>query len=141
MSCHDVGRALDSVAKVIMASYDAGEISKETTRKLLMACRKGVYWCDGNELEAVACVENRYCGSCLKKMKTGEPLYSVWSISFELDGKYHFRDLDGEELVSDRLCTECFDKIVFDKTGDTDLGAKERKRIEEHCSEDEWKAE
>lgn len=141
MSCHDVGRALDSVAEVIMKSYDRGEISKEMTRKLLMACRKGVYWCDGNELEAVACVENHYCGACLKKMHTGEPLYSVWDISFALDGKYHFREMDGEELVADRLCTDCFDKILSEKSGDPELGPKERNRIQEKCSEDDWRAE
>lgn len=43
MSCHDIGRGLNSVVKVIIKEYDNGKFSQETAKKLIKACRKGVH--------------------------------------------------------------------------------------------------
>lgn len=37
MSCHDIGRGLSSVVKVILEKLDSGEISANTARDLLYA--------------------------------------------------------------------------------------------------------
>ena len=37
MSCHDIGRGLSSVVKVIFEKLDSGEISADTARDLLYA--------------------------------------------------------------------------------------------------------
>lgn len=66
MSCHDIGRGLSSVVKVILEKLDSGEISADTARDLLYACRKGVHWCDGNENEAMIQMHQMRCGYCLK---------------------------------------------------------------------------
>ena len=65
MSCHDIGRGLSSVVKVILEKLDSGEISANTARDLLYACRKGVHWCDGNENEAMIQMHQMRCGYCL----------------------------------------------------------------------------
>jgi len=40
MSCHDIGRGLSSVVKVILEKLDSGEISADTARDLLYAAAK-----------------------------------------------------------------------------------------------------
>ncbi|MBO5731252.1 MAG: hypothetical protein J6R67_08645 [Treponema sp.] len=67
MSCHDIGRGMDSVTQVVIRMYDAGEINSKTALKLFTALKKGVHWCDGNEYEAVLSIFNCRCGNCLKK--------------------------------------------------------------------------
>ena len=68
MSCHYIGRGLDSVANVVLDLYESQQISKEGAVRLILACRKGVNWCDGNEGEAIAgTVKRGYCGLCFEK--------------------------------------------------------------------------
>jgi hypothetical protein len=57
--------------------YDTGEITIKTALKLFTALRNGVYWCDGNEHEAVRSIFNCRCGNCLKKMKPGEKFFDI----------------------------------------------------------------
>ena len=80
MSCHDIGRGLSSVVKVILEKLDTGEISVDTARDLLYACRKGVHWCDGNENEAMIQMHQMRCGYCLKKCRR-EILYILPTMS------------------------------------------------------------
>ena len=67
MSCHNIGRGLNSVTEVVMELFFRGKISEEAMKKLVTACRKGVHWCDGNETEAIECIRDNYCGSLLVK--------------------------------------------------------------------------
>lgn len=146
MSCHNIGEGLNSVAEVVLKLFDEGKISKDVFKELIFSCRSGVHWCDGNEPEAVECIRNNRCACCLKKLQPGEPLYSIWDISFETDRNYKIYELEDKEedgcLVADRLCTNCFDKILAEKSGDNTLGAKERKYIEENAraNTDRWQA-
>ena len=139
MSCHDIGRGLNSVTKVVMELFDTGKISEDVMRELVKACREGVYWCDGNEAEAIECIRENHCGSCFKKLGENEELFSIWDISIEADRKCKIGDLDDEGLISDRLCKDCFDKLLAKKSGERDLGSKERNRIKEDYSEEHWK--
>ncbi len=141
MSDHAIGEGLNSVAEVVMKLLKEGEISEEAARKLLVACRKGVHWGDGNEYEAIACIREGYCGKCLRKMKSGEELYSIWDVSSDTDEKYNMYNLDSNNVVSDRLCSSCFDELLAQKSGDENLGCKERKYIKEEYGENRCKVE
>lgn len=139
MSCHNIGRGLNSVTEVVMELFFSGKISEEAMKKLVTACRKGVHWCDGNETEAIECIRDNYCGSCLKKMNEGEELFSIWDISFKAYRECKIRKLDDEGLISDRLCVDCFDKLLAKKSGEKDLGSIEREQIKQDYGEEHWK--
>lgn len=60
MSCHNIGRGMDSVVVQVIKLLEENEISKEAARKIIIACRNEVYWCDGNEYEAVESINRCY---------------------------------------------------------------------------------
>lgn len=128
MSCHDIGRGMNSVVEVAIDMYDDGELSLEAARKIIAAARKGVHWCDGNEYEAVDCIRECRCGRCLKKMAPGDSLYSVWRLSDAIPQKYSVLEMSSEPLASDAMCEECFDIVLGRHTGDPAAGPAERKR-------------
>jgi len=144
MSCHDIGRGINTIVERIVELYDEGKYSTETARDLIATSRNGVHWCDGNEDEAVECIRRCRCGRCLKKMKAGEYLFSVWDVSSEVKNVYKIMDIednDGDELASDKLCEECF-KIVMNKyCNDPTAGEREMKYILEHEKEEHYLAE
>ena len=43
MSCHDIGRGMDSITQVVIKMYDAEEITSKTALKLFSALKSGVY--------------------------------------------------------------------------------------------------
>ena len=49
-------------------------------------------------------------------------------------------DTEPEILASEGLCSSCFDIVINRFLGDENAGQRERKYIEEHRSEKEWKA-
>ena len=104
MSCHDIGRGMDSVTQVVIKMYDAGEITIKTALKLFTALKKGVYWCDGNENEAVQSIFNCRCGNCLKKMKTGEKLFNIYDSPSGIEKKF----LRYFEKLQRKLCRLAF---------------------------------
>ena len=145
MSCHDIGRGLNTVTKKVIELYDLGCYSTETARDLIATARNGVHWCDGNEYEAVACIRRCRCGRCLKKMKPGEYLFSVWDVPYSVPKSEEIIDCehieDEKPLASDGLCEECFDIILGKHCNDLTAGERERKYIMEHCDEDEYLVE
>ena len=136
MSCHDVGRALNSVTEVVIQMYDNAQISREQALTLFTALKKGVNWCDGNEPEAIASIFCERCGNCLRKMNEGEKFYSMLDCHSELRGK--FRELYKKDHASWYFCTECFDKIVQELSNGKIKGESERKYIEENQSEENF---
>ena len=131
MSCHDIGRGMNSVVKVAIDMYDDGELSLEAARKIIAAARKGVHWCDGNEYEAVDCIRECRCGRCLKKMAPGDFLYSVWRLSDAIPQKYSVLEMSSEPLAFDTMCEECFDLVLGRHTRNPASGPEERKRQKE----------
>ena len=129
MSCHDIGRGMNSVVKVTIELYDAGKINRESTIKVIRACANGVNWCDGNRDEATDYIRRCRCGRCLKMVPEGEKLYSVWDVSHDVPRRYDIDDDFG--LASDGLCEECFDLVLNQHCGDQSAGERERKYIEE----------
>lgn len=73
MSCHDVGRALNSVGAVVLGMYDKGRIPLEEARELLVATRLGVHWCDGNEYEAVDELSKTTADIACASWRSGHP--------------------------------------------------------------------
>lgn len=137
MSCHDIGKGLSSVVKVILEKLDSGEISVDTARDLLYACRKGVHWCDGNENEAMIQMHQMRCGYCLKKLSEGDAIYSLYDISYSFETEHHNEIRAIDAMIADYfLCRECFEKL-FDTIAPC-IGAEQRKYIEEKRSEDCW---
>ena len=129
MSCHDIGRGMNSVVKVTIELYDAGKIDKESTAKIIRACAHGVNWCDGNEYEATDYIRKCRCGRCLKMVPKGEKLYSVWDVSSDVPRPERIeRDF---QLALDGLCEECFDIVLNERCGNPNAGERERKRMEE----------
>ena len=110
MSCHDVGRALNSVGAVVLGMYDKGRIPLEEARELLVATRLGVHWCDGNEYEAVDELSKNHCGHCLRKLEVGAPLYDVDDVSCDVPDRYRMYDHPELLIASGYLCPECFDR-------------------------------
>lgn len=49
MSCHSIGRGMNSVVKVVISLVDERKIEIEPAKEIIEACKKGVNWCDGNQ--------------------------------------------------------------------------------------------
>lgn len=135
MSCHDIGRGMNSVVDKVIVLLDDGYVSLEAARAIIAACRKGVYWCDGNEYEAVASIRRCRCGKCLKVIKEGKPLFSVWDLPYDFPDVGHILDKGEIVYATDGFCETCFDEVLADHCGDADAGPKMRKYIMEHCGE------
>jgi hypothetical protein len=132
MSCHDIGRGMDSVTQVVIRMYDAGEINSKTALKLFTALKKGVHWCDGNEYEAVLSIFNCRCGNCLKKMKLGEKFFNIYDApSGVTENSYDILRNYKEDHAGWRFCTECFDKIINTVSNGNYSGEDARKYIEQ----------
>ena len=127
MSCHDIGRGLNSVVKVVMKLYDLNKISFEAAKKIIIACKNGVGWCDGNEYEAIDYIVNCRCGRCLKMVPKGQKLYDIINTSSEIDGWDIIKKMD---LISYCLCDECFDQVFAEYFGDPSIAQSEKNHIE-----------
>ena len=99
MSCHDIGRGMDSVARIVAEMYTNGEITKEVAFRLFYALRKGVHWCDGNEDEATASISNMLCGRCLKVYEEDDGIVDVWDTIGDLHSKVRYNNDNGNKYV------------------------------------------
>ena len=133
MSCHDIGRGLNSVVRKTIKLMDQGEISKNAAKEIINTCRKGVYWCDGNEHEAVDYIRDCVCGRCMKKLPKGEKMYSIYSVSWDILSRH---ELD-KGLAGDKLCKSCFDIVLENHCKDAERGPKEREYIDENWPEED----
>lgn len=87
MSCHNIGRGMDSVTKVVAQMYINNEITKDVAFRLFKALRKGVNWCDGNEYEATESISEVLCGRCLKQYSDGEKPVNLYYAEDVLNSK------------------------------------------------------
>ena len=83
MSCHNIGKGMNSVVNVVINLYDKGKISREATREIIAQCQDGVGWCDGNDYEAVECIADCRCGRCLRLVPEGEFLFNLWEVPYD----------------------------------------------------------
>jgi len=126
MSCHSIGRGMNSVVRTVMSLMDQEKISKEAAKTIIRCCAKSVNWCDGNEVEATDYIRRCICGRCMKMIPAGEKLYSVYNVSKDVPNRYHLCD----HLAADGLCEECFDIVLNEHCNDSSAGERERKNIE-----------
>ena len=110
MSCHDIGRGLDSVTIVVLDQYEKGQLSKRAAKHIIRACRKGVHWCDGNEDEAMEETRDRgYCGLCIEKSDRLQNVYDASSVVSK-----GFDDDYDDIAVHQWLCPNCI-KLLSDE--------------------------
>ena len=134
MSCHDIGRGMNSVVRTTITLMEQEKISKSAAKTIIACCAESVNWCDGNPYEATAYISKCLCGNCMNRIPAGKKLYSVYDLSGEVSNRYKIAYL----LANDRLCDECFDTVVNNYCNDHEAGARERKYIEEHCKPEEY---
>lgn len=68
MSCHNIGKGMNSVVEVVIDLFECDKIDLNACKEIIRACKQGVHWCDGNSEEAIACISESYCGNCLKRI-------------------------------------------------------------------------
>ncbi len=110
MSCHNIGRGLNSVSKVVLELYEGNELSKSAVIRLIRACRRGVNWCDGNEYEAVdAVIEAGYCGLCFEKKGN---LSSAFENGLQYPEKYDIFSAYELTAAHNYLCEDCKKRMI-----------------------------
>lgn len=110
MSCHDIGRGMDSVGAVVIELFESKQVSKDAAVRLILACRKGVNWCDGNEDEAIeTVVEEGYCGLCFEKNKG---LSNVYDNDLGYPDMYKVFDHYDKTAAHFFLCPKCKEKVI-----------------------------
>lgn len=119
MSCHNIGRGVNTIVKSVLELYDKKEISFKAAKKLIIKSRDAVNWCDGNYNEALECMEaseNIRCSCCLEK-KNKEDLLNVYDLPEELYEKYGFLENEGygDKIVSRFVCRDCANKMDKEK--------------------------
>lgn len=120
---------------LVVGLMDDGDISVKAARAIIAKCRKGVYWCDGNESEAIACIRRCRCGKCLEFIEEGKPLFSIWDLPYGFPDADTILDQEKMEYATDGFCESCFDEVLAAHCDDESIGPKMRKYIMEHCDE------
>lgn len=101
MSCHRIGLGMNSVVEKSIEMFENEEIGLNACKKIIVACRNGIYWCDGNEDEAIACIIDCYCGNCLRK----------------LHQEHRIRvDRNRYDVVTHYLCEDCYQHLVYEES-------------------------
>jgi len=110
MSCHDIGHGMNAVSKTVLDLYESGQISRESTVKLICALRKGVHWCDGNEDEAIReTVARGYCGLCFEKR---EGLSNIFDNNLGYPERFNvFKKYDSTSAHF-YLCPDCRRRVM-----------------------------
>ena len=101
MSCHNIGKGMNSVVEVVVDLFERDEIDLNACKEIIRACKQGVYWCDGNSEEAIACINENYCGNCLKRIDYEE---KIRVSSFR----------ENYQCVTRYLCKDCYRRLVYE---------------------------
>ncbi|MEQ2626963.1 hypothetical protein AAAY24_09995 [Faecalibacillus faecis] len=52
-----------------------------------------MHWCDGNSEEAIACINENYCGNCLKRIDHEETIrFSAYQKDYQCVTRYLCKD-------------------------------------------------
>lgn len=120
MSCHDIGRGMNNVVSYVMDLYRADRLDKRTAKEIISVARTSVYFCDGNEGEAVRCME-RTCGCCLRAAAEDEDMLNIYlqdrchdlksdQIEKMIMDPRNFQDIEFQSC-SFWVCPSCFERI------------------------------
>lgn len=130
MSCHDIGRGMNSVVQVVLEMMDDGEIDKLSAKKIIHACAKDVHWCDGNEDEATASMVRCRCGNCMETIPKGEKIFSWrYTTNKTYEKMLDWQEQEGHLLASEGLCEKCFDQIINEACQDENAASREKEYI------------
>jgi hypothetical protein len=109
MSCHYIGAGLNTVTEKALELYDGGKIQFDDVKELLRSIKKAVNWCDGNEMEALECIEDCRCSRCLKETN------KIFDLNNVKDGYISFDDLtrfyEGEGALTYYVCEDCYKEL------------------------------
>ena len=110
MSCHQIGRAMGSVAAVTLNLYDQKQIEYDPCMRILIACARGINYCDGNTYEEYdGMVNEGRCGWCLEK---GKELGNLFEIYDGDNATYRIiHEWWRTKLAHPYLCPECLEKF------------------------------
>ena len=101
---------MNAVSQTVLDLYEEKQISKESTMRLILACRKGVHWCDGNENEAMEeVVERGYCGMCFEKTME---LTNVYENDLCYPNCYKVFDDYDNTAAHYWLCPNCKNRVI-----------------------------
>lgn len=144
MSCHDIGKGLNSVVKVVTKLFDEETISLNVARDIIYSCRRAVHYCDGNEDEAIESIYDNRCGKCLCKMKNDEYLFNVYHMfTFSCRGE-NMPDVErimnngNVKLASPKLCEKCFKEAINEYYKDENAGQKMIDYYIKHLDRDDY---
>lgn len=98
MGCHRIGLGMNSVIKETLDMFENEEIGLNACKKIIIACKNGVYWCDGDENDAIIGMDE-YCGNCLRRFSVDELI--------KMNNNSYF-------VVRNYICKECYDYLVCD---------------------------
>lgn len=143
MSNHSIGNGMNKVVSAIMELYDNNKIDYESVMKMFSFIVEVVAEEDGNYYEAFECFYRYRCGKCLKKMKSKEPLYSLYDLADSDIGVYGMPVMlcrASNKFATENLCTECFDEVINKYAYDKNTGKALRKYIQDNFDESDWQA-
>lgn len=105
MSCHNIGKGMNSVVEVVIDLFEHDRIDLNACKEIIRACKQGVHWCDGNSEEAIACINESYCGNCLKRIDYEEKIrVSTYQKDYQCVTRY--------------LCKDCYNRLVYENRFD-----------------------
>lgn len=116
MSCHDIGRGMEAVAHLVYQMYKNNELSLEAARKIILRAKNAVHYCDGNEGEAVAFLEdNSICTVCFE---TKDTIYDIFNCYDDIRDKYKKDITRHSDFVWYTLCSDCYIRLLRDTVGE-----------------------
>ena len=135
MSCHDIGRGMNDIVRLVISLYDNEQVSKDPAKRIIAACGRAVNWCDGNDYEAWDYIRRCRCGKCLKMIPEGQELFSIWDLPRDFFSD-HPRIMEEKKLACDSLCGDCFDEVMSDYYDDENSAEKLKRKIREYYKEE-----
>lgn len=125
MSNHSVGHAINEVTRGIFSRYLLSKLDKEIAKNLISLCYDCSGYEDGNEYEGVECLEDCVCGSCLRILPEGTPIYRAYYCSSMRSATCSTgicADCLAELKANGKISAEEYDEAVTDYCGRVSFG-------------------
>lgn len=122
MSCHNIGRGVDSIMEKVLEMYDDGKISKEAALEMVKTFPEAVHCCDGNEYEAQETLTETHCAACLKKYESIKEQIGFDYLDLEAEDiseeyrgdsyDWWFKSMEKAGFYGRSVCRDCFVKYL-----------------------------
>ncbi len=139
--CDALGLGIEYVLIEIYKGYFNGSISEKAMRSIIWNTLDGFGdgKCSPNPKVTFGYARTCMCGNCLAIVEKGKPLYSVLDLSSDVLQREGIMQWSNPTLVTDRLCEDCFDKVLENYCGEK-VGDRERKYIKRSIAPGKWKS-